>query len=128
MKQMPYYKLPSAKKPLNSTQLLNLVKKFKIKYFRGIFCRDRLPKRSKKIECGIINLDTHKNPGTHWTAWFRNKKYVIYHDPMGNISPPVELLRYFRNINIFYNHEPTQRPNSVNCGHMCIKFLTEHCS
>ena len=127
MKTLQRHKLPSSKIPLNCNQLLRLVKKYKVKNFRGVFCRDRLPKHPKMTECGIMNLDKYKNPGTHWTAWFRNRNYVIYHDPIGNVSPPIELLHYFKNIDIFYNHEPTQHPNSVNCGHMCLKFLIKHC-
>lgn len=123
---MKQIKLPLAKIPLNSDQLLYLVKKFKIKHFRGVFSRNKLPRKSKMIECGIVNLDDYKNTGSHWTAWYRNKNCVLYHDPIGNVSPPSEIIKYFKSVPIFYNHESTQKPNSVNCGHMCIKFLIKY--
>ena len=40
------------------------LKRLGIKHFRGIFSRDGLPNKIKK-ECGIINLDDIKGPGTH---------------------------------------------------------------
>ena len=39
-----------------------------IPYFRGVFMLNSLPKRAKKIECGIINLDVSTGPGTHCVA------------------------------------------------------------
>ena len=44
------------------------IKKLGIKYLRGIYSRDRLPKKIKK-ECGIINLDDISGPGTHWVCY-----------------------------------------------------------
>ena len=42
-------------KPLTNFQLIDAVKKLKIKNFRGVFVRDELPKKPRKKECGIVN-------------------------------------------------------------------------
>ena len=55
-------------KPLSSIDLNKLVKELGIKKFRGVFSRDNLPKRIRKEECGIINLDDFSGPGIHWVC------------------------------------------------------------
>ena len=58
--------------PLSNIQLISAAKKLKIKNFKGVFVRDRLPeKQSRNAECGILNLDSSFGPGTHWTVWYR---------------------------------------------------------
>lgn len=93
-----------------------------IPYFRGVYMRDQLPKTPFFKECGIINLDNSKNPGTHWVAYAKFNKYVEYFDSYGNLKPPVEFVRYVGS-NINYNYDNLQKNNSFNCGHLCIKFL-----
>ena len=41
--------------------------------FNGVYSRNNLP---NKIKDGayVINLDEHKNTGTHWVALFSKKK------------------------------------------------------
>jgi len=41
------------------------VNKFEIKYFRGVFMKDELPLETKKVECGIINLQNSSEVGSH---------------------------------------------------------------
>ena len=53
----PRDKVVNIEKPLSSIDLNKLIKELNIKKFRGIFSRDNLPKRIRKEECGIINLD-----------------------------------------------------------------------
>lgn len=86
--------------------------------------RDQLPSKSKRNECGIINLDKNTGPGTHWVAYTKFGKNVIYFDSFGNLKPPLEFIKYMGNRNkILYNHEKYQTFNSVNCGHLCLEFL-----
>lgn len=119
-------KLLSSNQPLDSNQLTQLIIEFRIKNFRGIFARDRLPKKPKNIECGIVNLDSYRNPGTHWCAYYYEKNSAsIYFDPMGCIPPPKEVLHYLKNKKIIYNREAKQKINTVNCGHLCVEFLIE---
>ena len=64
-------------KPLSNFDLINWVNKLKIKQFRGVFSRDNLPNQINEPEVGIINLDNHIGPGTHWVC-YRNDKNVAY--------------------------------------------------
>lgn len=84
--------------------------------------RDELPKRPFNRECGIVNLDSSKNPGTHWVAYVKCSDYVEYFDSYGNLKPPKELVKYIGS-NIHYNNENIQRDHPYNCGHLCLKFL-----
>lgn len=86
--------------------------------------RDTLPQHPYKVECGIVNLDSHTNPGTHWVAYVKKGDTVHYFDSFGNLKPPPELVRYFGSkIKIVYNNDSYQTYNQVNCGHLCLKFL-----
>lgn len=86
--------------------------------------RDQLPKIPLNKECGVINLDSSENSGTHWVAYAKFNKYIEYFDSYGNLKPPKELINYVGS-DIFYNYSNFQKSNPFNCGHLCIKFLTE---
>lgn len=114
------------KKPLTNIDLLTYVKLLKILNFRGVFMRNKLPSTINKNECGIINLDNWDGPGTHWTAYKKTEKCVIYFDSFGNLRPPLEVLKYFNSngvSNIKYNYNSYQSYNNFNCGHLCLEFL-----
>lgn len=85
--------------------------------------RDQLPKTPWRKECGVINLDSNSGPGTHWVAYFKANKIVEYFDSFGNLQPPTDVISYLGN-NIIYNYKRYQKMNSFNCGHLCLKFLT----
>lgn len=87
--------------------------------------RDTLPKSPLARECGIINLDSSKNAGTHWVAYVIFNKYVEYFDSYGNLKPPTEFVRYVGRRDIHYNYDNLQNNNVFNCGHLCINFLTK---
>lgn len=55
---------------------------------------DKLPKKPYQYECGIVNLDSSTGPGTHWVAYYKNKRNVKYFDSFGNLKPPLELINY----------------------------------
>lgn len=95
----------------------------RIPYFRGVFMRDRLPHKSKQIECGIVNLDNYKNVGTHWVAYVRVNNYCEYFDSFGDLKPPTELVKYFGQCDVYYNYVKYQNYDTVNCGHLCLEFL-----
>lgn len=85
--------------------------------------RDNLPRTPKNNECAVVNLDSIRGPGTHWVAYFKMNDKVYYFDSFGNLPPPSELVRYFRNCRIIYNHVRFQKFTEINCGHLCLKFL-----
>lgn len=85
---------------------------------------DSLPKRPRKKECGIINLDVSAGDGTHWVAYYKNNNEKEYFDSFGNLQPPLELVKYLGS-NIKYNYNQHQKFNTFNCGHLSLKFLYE---
>lgn len=95
-------------------------------HFRGVFMRDNLPKRSgcQAVECSVINLDNQIGDGTHWVCYYRKHKNCYYFDSFGNLPPPNEFVQYIGNrCKIHYNYHSFQSFETVNCGHLCLKFL-----
>ena len=108
-------------KPLSNIELLEAVRKLKIPNFRGVSLRDILPKKPKKKECGILNLDDTTGSGTHWVAWYKNGTEKKYFDSYG-LQPPNELIDYLHSP-ILYNTEQIQPKDQVFCGHLCLYVL-----
>lgn len=50
--------------------------------------RDELPLRPHKRECGIMNLDSSKESGSHWVAYVKDEDYIEYFNSYGNLKPP----------------------------------------
>lgn len=84
--------------------------------------RDNLPKKPRQYECGIVNLDESSGRGTHWVSYYKHGNNIIYYDSFGNLKPPKEIILYLGN-KIKYNHTVYQNYDTVNCGHLCLKFL-----
>lgn len=78
----------------------------------------------RKRESAIINLDDKNGPGTHWVAYKKNGDEVIYFDSFGDLQPPRDLMKYLGVDSVKYNHERYQKYNTVICGHLCLKFLS----
>ena len=110
-------------KPLSNLELLEAARKLRIPNFRGVNLRDTLPKRPKRNECGILNLDDTTGSGTHWVAWYKNGAEKKYFDSYG-IQPPNELVAYLRSP-ILYNTEQIQPYDQVFCGHLCLYVLKQ---
>lgn len=110
-----------------------------VKGFRGVFTSDLLPKKIKKFESGIINLDISTGPGTHWVCYYNDPKYnfIEYFDPFGeyeyeniklnNIIIPKNIVKYLKTSGkgIRYNSSFRQEPTSFKCGFYCMKYITE---
>lgn len=84
--------------------------------------RDDLPSKVKQNECGIINLDSKCSDGTHWVAYIKKGRNVLYFDSFGNLRPPKEVMQYLGGT-INYNYKSYQNYNTYVCGHLCLKFL-----
>ena len=111
-------------KPLSNVELLESAKTLRIPNFRRVFLRDTLPTSPpKKDECGILNLDGVGGGGTHWVAWFKNKKASVYFDSY-DLHPPKELVSYLSRP-IYYNSEQVQHGDQVFCGHLCLYVLKQ---
>ena len=50
--------------------------------FCGVFMRDELLKIPWQHECRIVNFNTSSEPGSHWVAYYKNKKIEIILTPM----------------------------------------------
>lgn len=112
------------KRALNELDIMMFVQRLKIPHFRGIFMRDRLPKKPRQRECGIINLDNNDGPGTHWVAYHKDNASTYYFDSFGNLQPPNEFIKYLgSNSTLHYNHHQYQKFGTLNCGHLCLQFL-----
>ena len=62
-------------------------------------------------------------PGTHWVAYRKTDKNVIYFDSFGSLKPPKELLKYLCVQKIHYNYKKYQNYDTFICGHLRLKFL-----
>ena len=114
-------------KPLSNFDLINWVKQLGIKHFRGVFSRDRLPDEINHKEVGIVNLDTHTGPGTHWVCYRNIDNHLCeYFDSFGLIMPD-EIQSYLRTSGekLIYSSDEIQERDSVLCGYWCLYYLLE---
>ena len=111
---------------MSNFDLLNWVKKLRIKHFRGVYSKDSLPDRIKRNECGIINLDSKIGHGTHWVAYRNVDSTCEYFDSFGLIMPN-EVMKYLLTSGkrIFYSGDEIQERDSVLCGYWCLYYLLE---
>ena len=76
---MSYYKILNIlvdsvvlpNKPHSKFEIIDAAKKLSLYGFRGMFLRDTLPTNTKLNECGILNLDSPSDDGTHCVVWFK---------------------------------------------------------
>jgi hypothetical protein len=92
-----------------------------IRHFRGVFMKDVIPKRSRKRECGIVNLQNQNESGSHWVGYFKNEKHTIYFDSYG-ADPPVEVKQYLGK-NVFVSTFQIQDFGTSICGELCLYVL-----
>jgi len=109
-------------KPLSKFEIEDAVKKIGLKNFRGAVLRDTLPKKPKRNEFTIMNLDDTSGSGTHWVAWLKRGDKKWYFDSFG-LPPPTELSDYLGDV--FYATEQIQSRQDVICGHLCLFVLKE---
>ena len=97
----------------------------------GVYSRNNLPNKIKKGSY-VINLDEHKNTGTHWVSLFVKTNEVIYFDSFGVEHIPKEINKFIdttssssleRNKKIIANIFRIQAYNSIMCGYFCIEFI-----
>ena len=115
------YGIPIPVKPLTNYDVDMYAKQLKIKNYRGNFMRDRLPEVIRARECGIINLDSIRGPGTHYVCYYKHGNTRIFFDSFG-LPPAQEIIRYLGRP-IQYNSTEIQQRNSVICGAYCLYVL-----
>ena len=118
-------------KGLTNLQLINYARELKIPNFRGVFMRDTLPRTGPlNTECGIVNLNTSEQPGSHWVCYYKDPHRRIYFDSFGQITP-MEIQKYLKTKREFEvgkgaiqrNTDIVQRINTHVCGHFCLFVL-----
>lgn len=107
--------------------------------FRGVFTIDTLPRKIRKFESGVVNLDVSTGPGTHWVCYYNDPKYnfVEYFDPFGEyqldgvrlneVIVPKNIQTYLETSGkpIIYNSSFLQDPTSNRCGYYCMTYIVE---
>lgn len=85
---------------------------------------DTLPPKPLSVECGVVNLDNSKTPGTHWICYRKqNNKLANIFDSFGG-NPPRPLLDYLSGVeHIEYSAERLQNFEDSICGHLCLAVL-----
>ena len=125
-------------KTMFDSDMMKYVSILSIPHFRGVLMRDQLPSNPNNIECGILNLNTHKQLGSHWVCWHKNGMERYYFDSFGE-PPPLELLHYLKTSTEINLDLPAIRRSSVmvqrygsnECGSLCLyvlKMLTSNLS
>ena len=98
--------------------------------FKGVYARNKLPRRLNVPSALIGNTDPDDRPGTHWVALYIDaNSRGEYYDPTGR--PP--FLRAYVNFmnkhctSWTYNAIRVQEEGSTVCGHHCIFYLINRC-
>jgi len=80
---------------MTNFEIVKKAGKLKLPNFR-YFMRDELCKAiCKKEECGVVNLNTSKQPGSHHTCYLFSNNEKYYLDSFG-VIPPKELVKYLK--------------------------------
>jgi len=82
-------------KSLTNYDIINYAKQLKIKNFQGCFMNDELPSKIKANECGVVNLQSSAEEGSHWCCYFKKGKEKYYFDPYG-LEPGIQMLKYLK--------------------------------
>src|SRR3977135_1446648 len=81
---------------MSNFDIINIVEKqLKIKYFRGVFMRDNLPKHINTNECGLVNLEPNSENGSHWVGYYKKGSKKYYFDSYG-LDCTNEMLKYMK--------------------------------
>jgi len=104
-------------------ELVEKAKQLRLNNFRGVFMRDQLNFTPLRNECGILNLNTNSQSGSHWVCWFKHGDEKYYFDSFGVIAPR-EIVEYLKPP-IIYSTCQIQGFNDTNCGQWCLYVLTE---
>ena len=103
-------------------EIEELAKGLKLQNFRGCKMRDELKSNTPdEKESMIINLETSKDNGSHWSLLYKDGDNKIYYSTCGD-SPPVEVINYLGK-NIYTSDIQIQDFNEDTCGLLAILIL-----
>lgn len=121
-------KLRKSLRPLTNFDLIEYADQLKVQSFRGVFMRDKLPKRILLHEVGIVNLDSSHNKGSHWVCYSKRDDVIHYFDSFG-LDPPEEIIKYLKgyantgDIKIELSTFQVQNFGTHHCGYYCLIVL-----
>ena len=99
--------------------------------FKGVYARNRLPRRINVPSALVGNTDPDHRPGRHWIAIYIDaNSRGEYYDPTGR--PPCQsayvnfMNRHCRSWT--YNGVRVQEKGSIVCGHHCLYYLIYRCA
>src|SRR6266853_3027146 len=111
---------------LSNFDIINYMKKLKIKCFRNYFMNDELPKHIRSNECGVVNLQNSDERGSHHVCYYKKGNEKYYFDSYG-LSPSDDMIKYLKPTK---NSSPIlcstfiiQEFNTVICGQLAIYLL-----
>ena len=99
-------------------------------YFKGVYPRDKLPRRVIGRSVYVINTDTSEGPGEHWVGvYFDGFKKCIYFDSFGlaPLHPSIDVFISRNSMRCFMNKRMLQHPLSMTCGLYVIYFCKKVC-
>ena len=105
-------------KGLSNIQLEELINKFNLP-LNDIIMRDEADMINKD-GFYIINLDTSKGDGSHWTSLYYHPLKSYYFDSFGFV-PPFDVEDVI--IPYIHNDKDIQDFNSEACGYYCVAFI-----
>ena len=93
--------------------------------FAGVFPSDKIPKLNDLKKYAILNLDTSKEPGSHWVAIAKNGDDTYIYDSFGRCHTQIiKGLSYSGNGRIINTDlDAEQEVKETNCGARSVAFL-----
>jgi hypothetical protein len=93
--------------------------------FAGVFPADKIPKLNDLKKYAILNLDTSKEPGSHWVAIAKNGDDTYIYDSFGRSHTKIiKRLSYSGNGRIIdTDRDVEQDIKETNCGARCLAWL-----
>ena len=108
---------------MTNEEVIEYSKKLKLPNFK-YYMRDEMRKSSPfNLECGVINLNTSKQNGSHHSCYWIDGDNKYYFDSFG-VIPPKELVNYLKRP-ILYSTYQIQQYNDTNCSEWCLYVLNE---
>lgn len=96
-----------------------------VSYFKGVFPSDRLPRKFSLPAIFIVNLDSHRLPGSHWICiTISDNQLGCYFDSYGSRPTTPHIIRFLRKHTrrYTYNRQRLQSSFSQTCGHYASLF------
>lgn len=106
---------------MTNFEVIDEAKRLKLPNFKYFMRDELLGKKPLNKECGVVNLDSSKNDGSHNCCYWIDGDKKYYFDSFG-INPPKEMIKYLKSP-ILYSTYQIQQFNDSNCSEWCLHVL-----